>query len=323
MSTGQVDLGDLSKRLSTEDADRTAYIRALFRRTGGGWELRHSTVVVGLEPPGSTNETWEYEEAALVACPMPVGRLLALCREVVGGTAMLGEFTVTVPRPRMSVSWRHEPAYARLDNLALDRPTMHYTFHAEVTDTVSWSPTMLVGSGCPSFVELSTAWRAFTEGDSAKGRSVRARCAAARRPSAAVADEPADGPRRPEATAREVPGCGGSLLVRRLTCRRPRPYVYCGTSPRSHPDQRHHPAGRLRRRSRAGCSSRWRAWPSRLPLNVRISIIQPNVAESRMDSDEATQVERAGSTVCSRTVCEDPLLLGAPRHGQECSKDCT
>lgn len=164
MSSGQTDLTSLTKQLPA-DADRTAYVRALLQRNGDGWTLHHVAVVVGIEPPGSTNATWEYEEAALIARTLPVASLITLSLEALAGRASLGEFEFAVPKPGSSVHWRHEPSSAKYDSMALAQPTMNYTFYAATPEASSWSPTMLVGASCPSFTDLNSAWRAFTEGN--------------------------------------------------------------------------------------------------------------------------------------------------------------
>ena len=163
MNSGQTDLESLGKQLNADTTIRTAYVRVLLRRGGDGWELRHAAVVVGITPPGCTHESWEYDEAALVARTMPAADLLKLTLEAMGGKIALGEFEFCVPPVSPNVSWRHEPSFPRYDHVAFDRPTMNYSFSKATSDQVTWSPTMLVGRSCPSFTELSTAWRAFTE----------------------------------------------------------------------------------------------------------------------------------------------------------------
>lgn len=164
MNSGQIDLTTLGQQLSAA-TEQTAYVRALLRRREDGWELRHAVIVVGIEPPGSIDDTWEYAEAAFVARSMTTADVIKLALEALAGRATLGELEFAVPTPSPNTYWRHEPSSARYDKLALDRPTMNYTFSRATSDTVTWSPSMLVGRSCPSFTELSTAWRAFTEGD--------------------------------------------------------------------------------------------------------------------------------------------------------------
>jgi Putative DNA-binding domain len=161
---GQTSLSDLAKQLLA-DPERSAFVYVLLRRSVEGWTLRCASVLVDIEPAGWAEATWEYEEATFIACKISVAKLVELCLKAKDSKVALGAFEFEISTPSSSVSWQHEPAFARLDRLAINRPTWNYTITRATPESNSWDARMLVGTGCPSFTELSVAWRAFTEGE--------------------------------------------------------------------------------------------------------------------------------------------------------------
>jgi hypothetical protein len=63
MDTGSTGLADL--KTEVEAMTGGAYLQAILCRTGDGWNLYHVRALIGIEPPGWTEQTWRYEELAL------------------------------------------------------------------------------------------------------------------------------------------------------------------------------------------------------------------------------------------------------------------
>lgn len=162
MTTGVMEFADL--RALFEHDDGAAHVRALLRLTESGWVLRHLWALVGFEPPCWTEQTWRYAEVALVASVISRADLALVCNVSESGSMTIGDFPIEVPKAQGPAPWRREPSFARLDRGLLPRPTQNFTIaFADHSDRTVGQDRMLVGVECPSFPDLNTAWRAFTE----------------------------------------------------------------------------------------------------------------------------------------------------------------
>lgn len=150
VNSGDTDFAKLTSQL-TADSGRSAYVRVLLRRSVDGWMLRNAWMLVGAEPPGWTEETWQYAELALVACKVSAADLPVLCPKDARGRATISEFEFTVPTARGPVHWRRQPSFARHDRLPLPQPTINFRIAPDDYDTAAWPDGMLVGECCPSF----------------------------------------------------------------------------------------------------------------------------------------------------------------------------
>ena len=99
MDTETADLAEFEKQLASGGTD--AYVRALLRAAGGGWELHYAWALIGMEPPEWSERTWQYERLAFLACKVPAADLAVLCATTLGGVIALGQFQATVPVSRV------------------------------------------------------------------------------------------------------------------------------------------------------------------------------------------------------------------------------
>jgi len=161
MDTGSTGLADL--KAEVEAMTGGAYLQAILCRTGDGWNLYHVRALIGIEPPGWTEQTWRYEELAFVACVIPAAELAALCAEE-GSTIILAGLPISVRGARSQANWTRRPSFARHDHWQLTWPVTDYRIAAADEASRQLPHEMLVGEG-PSFPEPQSAWRAFCEGD--------------------------------------------------------------------------------------------------------------------------------------------------------------
>lgn len=164
MERGVADVASLTTQL-TADNERDAYVRVLLRRDDDDWHLHHASILVGAEPPNWAQETWQYTDVGLVAHRVPAADLPALVLQAALGKGTLGDLAFSVPATSGQAQWRREPSYARLDHLPFGQPSTVFTVGRAQPDTSAWPSSMLVAESCPSFPEVNSAWRAFTEGD--------------------------------------------------------------------------------------------------------------------------------------------------------------
>jgi len=163
VDTGTTDLAEFGKQLASGGTD--AYVRALLRAVGGGWELHYAWALIGMEPPGWAEQAWRYERLAFAACEVPSADLAALCVTTPGGVIALGQFEVTVPAAIGPANWRKQPSFARHDRSFLPWPVTDFHIAAGDQSLRQLPHDLLVGDSCPSFPEPNSAWRAFFEGD--------------------------------------------------------------------------------------------------------------------------------------------------------------
>jgi hypothetical protein len=147
-----------------ETAVGDAYVRAFLRRAEAGWGFHHVWALVGAEPPGWLEQTWQYDDLAFVACAVPAAVLAGLC-ETAGGVVTLGGLSALVPGPTGPANWARRPSFARHDRLQLPWPVTDYRIAVADSASRQLPHEMLVAEGCPSFPEPQSAWRAFCEGD--------------------------------------------------------------------------------------------------------------------------------------------------------------
>jgi hypothetical protein len=57
---GTTEFDVLREQLGSDE--RSAYIRAMLRRASDGWKLVYASALVGAEPPGWSQDSWEYEQ---------------------------------------------------------------------------------------------------------------------------------------------------------------------------------------------------------------------------------------------------------------------
>jgi hypothetical protein len=162
MDSGNANFAAVRSLLEASGAN--AYVRALLKRAGDGWELHHAWAVVGPEPPpGWSAQTWRYEPVAFVACVVTAGELAHL-GSVDPGAITLGGLQASIPAARESAQWTHRPSFARHERLFLPWPVRDFRISA--AEAFRQLPQgMLVGDSSPSFPEFQSAWRAFSEGD--------------------------------------------------------------------------------------------------------------------------------------------------------------
>jgi Schlafen, AlbA_2 len=164
---GRTDLQSLGMHLNTIQSP--AYVRALLVRHEREWQLRHAWVLVGTPPPDWAEQTWTFASVILVSCEVPTATLATLCQPDSSETSelALGPIDVSVPPAQDGVMTERRPSFARFDRTSLPIPTIDHRISASDPNHASRQVLggLLVGSDCPSFPDVNTAWRAFTEGD--------------------------------------------------------------------------------------------------------------------------------------------------------------
>jgi Putative DNA-binding domain len=164
VTAGTTELAGLHALLE-EEGDRLAYVRALLRPSTNGWQLLHLWALVGLEPPRWSEQTWQYDGATLVSTVISPADLAPICSGDDPGNMVISGFSIEVPKAQGPVPWRREPSFARLDRMLLSRPTTNYDVAPAKHDRSSAPSRPLVGTECPSFLDLEHGWAAFVEDD--------------------------------------------------------------------------------------------------------------------------------------------------------------
>ena len=139
-------------------------MRALYRRISGGWELACIWTLIGAEPPGWSQETWEYDQLIFVSEVIQARELAVLASPEPGAMITVGPAAGTIPEVLGPAHWTRRPGYASHDRLPLPRPVTEYTLTPRNHDR-QLPQSILAGRACPSFPGPNTAWRAFFEGD--------------------------------------------------------------------------------------------------------------------------------------------------------------
>jgi hypothetical protein len=159
MDTGSTALADLKAEVETTAGD--AYLKVILCRTGDGSNLYHARALIGIEPPGWSEQTWRYEELAFAACVLPAAELAGLCAAE-GSVITLGGLAISVPGALGTATRTRRPSFARHDHWQLPWPVTDYRISAADAASRQLPNEMLVGEG-PSFPEPQSAWRAFCE----------------------------------------------------------------------------------------------------------------------------------------------------------------
>lgn len=162
MDSGSMALADFEAEVAATAGD--AYVRAILRRTGAGWDLHYAWALVGVEPPGWAEQIWRYEQLAFVASLIPASELAGMCGTA-GGVMTLGGLPALTPGAPGRVNWTRRPSFARHDHSQLPWPVTDYRIPVADSDSQQLPHEMLVGEGCSSFPEPHSAWRAFCESD--------------------------------------------------------------------------------------------------------------------------------------------------------------
>jgi hypothetical protein len=162
VNTGTTDVDELALRLNS---GMQAYVRALVRRTRDGWELYHVWALIGAKPLDWQEQTWRYANIMFIASPIPAQDLAVLCARTSEAAITLDGVQAAVPTPQARAQWTNHPSFARLASPPLPWPVTEYSVSAADQSNRQLEDQMLVGQSCPSFPELNSGWRAFSEGN--------------------------------------------------------------------------------------------------------------------------------------------------------------
>ena len=162
MDNGTTGFDVLREQLAGDD--RSAYVRAMFRRTEDGWMLAYACALVGADSSGWSRETWEYERLSLTSGIVPARDLAVLPSSEPSGVLSVGAIQGAVPGARGPANWTRRPGFAVHDWCPLPWPVTEYSL-AALDQDVQLPQGMLAGQSCPSFPGPDSAWRAFFEGD--------------------------------------------------------------------------------------------------------------------------------------------------------------
>lgn len=155
-------MAELQDQLAADG--RSAYVRAMFRRAGSGWEVWFAWALIGAEPPGWSTDTWRYQQLAFASGVLPARDLTALVSQEPSAGLAVGGIEGRAPGARGPANWTRRPGFASHDRLPLPWPVTEYTL-APLNHDRQLPHGILAGSSCPSFLESTSAWRAFFEGN--------------------------------------------------------------------------------------------------------------------------------------------------------------
>jgi hypothetical protein len=163
----QLGLDELGQQLVRDGRD--AWVRLLAVRTDEGWRLHYCWALVGAEPPGWQDETWQYAQVLLLAVKVRTAALKAVCT---AEEFRVGEFALAVPSASGPGNGERRPSFSPHDEPPLPMPVTEWRIAA--SDSFRQVPTeRCVGVGdTPSFFEPNSAWHAFSQGDFAPSRIV-------------------------------------------------------------------------------------------------------------------------------------------------------
>ena len=163
MQDGMTDWSSLSEQLAR--ASRAAWVRAILRPAGTGWQLHYAEVVVGPMPAGWARRTWTYESHIFVAARTTSLQLVRWFdterpRRVTFGTR---KFTIA-PLSGINFNWSRRASSVEVSGSTLPWPTNDYNLHLS-SKQFHTTHAFLVGQDGPSFTTLSGAYNAFFRDD--------------------------------------------------------------------------------------------------------------------------------------------------------------
>ena len=136
------------KRLEADD--RSAYVRAMFRRGGNDWEVGFVWALIGAEPPGGARTPGCCKELAFASGVLPARELAVLAAAASADGLAVGRVEGRVPAAMGAANWRRRPGFASHDHLPLPWPVTDYTL-TPLNPEPQLPQGALVGSSCPSF----------------------------------------------------------------------------------------------------------------------------------------------------------------------------